>query len=257
VDGAISQPELDGDSVSNVGRLRLLLPHKARVGAVVIGLAGISVGAFAWFAIATHGTGADATSNALLGSCLLGSIAAAYGVWYGFSSLVSRRFAVDIGSVLQADAYSFLPLFALWLYLFQIPLTLSSAPSIATVALLLMLAVKAGLVARYSSVVRAVSVVFVATRVPLMLIAPLAAIVIGQRQGHHFSTEHGVLLDVWGRWDAEHYLTIATQGYHGKDVAFFPLYPFLVHVLGGFIGDHLIAGLLISNIAFAAALAYL
>jgi Gpi18-like mannosyltransferase len=257
VDATTSQPGLDGESVSIGGRVRIPLPLKARVGAVVTGLAGLSVGTFAWFVVATHADGIDASSDALLGVCLLSGVAAAYGLWLGFSALAAHRLGADYGTMLQADAYSFLPMFALWLYVFQFPPTLSSAPSIATAAVLVMLAIKIGVVARYSVMVRAISVVFFATRVPLMLIAPLAAIVIGQRQGHHFSTEHGVLLDVWGRWDAEHYLAIATQGYHGKDIAFFPLYPFLVRVLGGFIGDHLIAGLLISNIAFLLALAYL
>lgn len=257
VDAAASQPELGGHSVSSVGRFRHLLPRKARVGAVVILLAGITTGVFAWYAAATHGTGFTGDSDALFVACLACGIAGAVSLWYGFSALVAHRYSVDLGTVLQADSYSFLPLSVLWLFVFQIPPTLSSAPSIACLAALLMLAVKIGVLARYSNVVRTVAVVFTWTRIPLILLAPLAAIVIGQRQGQHFSAGHGILLDVWGRWDAQHYLSIATQGYHGIDVAFFPLYPFLVHVLGGFIGDHLIAGLLISNLAFAIALAYL
>ena len=257
MEAATSQPRLDGPLFGIVGRVRVLLPPKARVGAVVTGLAGISIGAFAWYALSIHSNGADASSNVLLATSLLLGMAAAYASWYGYSLWVAKHFDADLATVLQADSYSYLPFLSLWLYVFQVPPTLSSAPAIAAAALFLMLAVKTGITARYSDLVRAISVVFVATRVPLMLIAPLAAIVIGQRQGHHFSPEHGVLLDVWGRWDAQHYLQIATLGYHGKDVAFFPLYPFLVHVLGGVIGDHLIAGLLISNIAFLIALAYL
>jgi Gpi18-like mannosyltransferase len=257
VEAATSQPRLDGSAVGVVGRVRVLLPPKARVGAVVTGLAGISIGAFAWYALSIHLGGADASSDLLLSACLIAGLAMSYGVWFGYSLWAARHFDVDVASVLQADSYSFLPFLSLWLYLFQVPPTLSSAPAIAVAALLAMAAVKIGIVAKYSDLVRAVSVVFVATRVPLMLIAPVAAVMIGQRRGHHFSPEHGVLLDVWGRWDAQHYLAIATQGYHGKDIAFFPLYPFLVHVFGDLIGDHLIAGLLISNIAFLLALAYL
>ena len=224
---------------------------------MVTGLAGLSIGAFTWYAVSIHADGADASSSPFLALCLLGGIAGAYAAWYGYSTWAARHFDTDIDSVLQADSYSFLPLLSLWLYIFQVPPTLSSAPAIGAAALFAMIAVKIGIVARYSDLARAVSVVFVATRVPLMLIAPVAEIVIGQRQGHHFSTEHGVLLDVWGRWDAQHYLTIATQGYHGKDIAFFPLYPFLVHLFGDLIGDHLIAGLVISNVAFFLALAFL
>ena len=257
VDAATTQPRLDGSGMGVVGRVRFFLPPKARVGAVVTGLAGFSIGAFAWYAVSTHAEGADASSSLLLAACLLGGIAGAYAVWFGYSTWAARHFGVDVASVLQADSYSFLPFLSLWLYLFQVPPTLSSAPAIAAAAAFGMVAVKIGITAKYSDLVRAVSVVFVATRVPLMLIAPVAAIVIGQRQGHHFSTEHGILLDVWGRWDAQHYLSIATTGYHGKDIAFFPLYPFLVNVFGNLIGDHLIAGLVISNVAFFAALAYL
>jgi hypothetical protein len=257
VDAASTQPRRDSAVIGVVDRVRRLLPPKARVGAVVTGLAGISIGVFAWYALSIHAEGADASSSFLLVSCVFGGLAVAYGAWFGYARWLAAHFGGDAATMLQADSYSFLPFLSLWLYLFQVPPTLSSAPAIAAAALFLMAAVKIGILARYSDLVRSVSVVFVATRVPLMLIAPLAAIVIGQRQGHHFSTEHGVLLDVWGRWDAQHYLTIATQGYHGKDIAFFPLYPFLVHVTGDLIGDHLIAGLIISNLAFFLALAYL
>lgn len=258
VDATTSRPRLDGASPVGAGdRVRFFLPPKTRVGAVVTGLAGLSVGSFAWYSLSTRAEGADASSDLLLFACILGGLALTYGAWFGFSYWAAKHFDVGLGAMLQADSYSFLPFMMLWLYLFQVPPALSSAPAIATTAALLMAAVKLGIVARHSEMVRAVAVVFAATRIPLMLIAPLAAIVIGQRQGHHFSPEHGVLLDVWGRWDAEHYLNIATLGYHGKDIAFFPLYPFLVHALGGFLGDHLVAGLLISNIAFLIALAYL
>jgi hypothetical protein len=62
---------------------------------------------------------------------------------------------------------------------------------------------------------------------------------------------------VWGRWDAEHYLRIANQGYFGTEPAFFPLYPLLIRIVGGFTGSHLIAGLIVSNAASFLALLYL
>ncbi len=254
---ATAPPRLDGSSNDIVSRVRAYVPPKARVGAVVTGLAGLSIGAFAWYALSIHAEGALASSTASLVACVVAGLVAAYGSWFGYAAWASRYFGVELDTLLQADAYSYLPFLSLWLYVFQEPPTISSAPAVAAASIFLMAAVKLGIAARYSDLVRSVSVVFVATRVPLMLIAPLAAIVIGQRQGRHFSPQHGVLLDVWGRWDAQHYLDIATQGYHGKDVAFFPLYPALIHWLGNLIGDHLIAGLLISNLAFLAALAYL
>ena len=70
-------------------------------------------------------------------------------------------------------------------------------------------------------------------------------------------------LKIWARWDAVWYPTIATDGYHyvpGSElyaestVAFFPLYPLLIAVLKSIIGSALVAGMLISNVAFIGAL---
>ena len=46
-----------------------------------------------------------------------------------------------------------------------------------------------------------------------------------------------------------HYINIAATGYYGTDLAFFPLYPALIALLGQLTGNHLVAGLLISNAA--------
>lgn len=69
-------------------------------------------------------------------------------------------------------------------------------------------------------------------------------------------------LGIWNQWDASWYLGIAQHGYqlsaHGKsNLAFFPLFPLLLHCLApaGLPGPA--AGLLIANIAFLAALFYL
>jgi Gpi18-like mannosyltransferase len=68
------------------------------------------------------------------------------------------------------------------------------------------------------------------------------------------------------RWDSEWYLSIATHGYtKDKTTAFFPLYPYATRFLGKtinvFLHDYkwslMIAGLLIANIAFLAALLFL
>lgn len=56
----------------------------------------------------------------------------------------------------------------------------------------------------------------------------------------------------WAQWDGGHYYTIATSGYiEPNKFAFFPLYPLLVKVLSFFLFGHtLLAGLIISNVAF-------
>jgi len=58
------------------------------------------------------------------------------------------------------------------------------------------------------------------------------------------------------RWDSVWYLTIAAHGYAGnaRRMAFFPLYPALIRLLGALVGSDLIAGVLISLAAFVAAL---
>ncbi len=69
-----------------------------------------------------------------------------------------------------------------------------------------------------------------------------------------------LLLGVWQRFDANWYLHIAAQGYTPGDgtTVYFPLYPALMRLLGGLLaGNHLVAGLIISTVAYAGALYYL
>lgn len=59
----------------------------------------------------------------------------------------------------------------------------------------------------------------------------------------------------WSNFDGVHYLSIAERGYVQFEQAFFPLYPLLIKRLGMILNDNfLLAGLLISNISFIAAL---
>jgi hypothetical protein len=67
------------------------------------------------------------------------------------------------------------------------------------------------------------------------------------------------LVGVWERWDAVHYLALATVGYEGVsvgDTVFYPLYPLVVRgvarLLGGHVGG---AALAISTVAAVTALA--
>ncbi|MSO95846.1 MAG: hypothetical protein EXQ81_08645 [Thermoleophilia bacterium] len=67
-------------------------------------------------------------------------------------------------------------------------------------------------------------------------------------------------IDLWARWDSVWYLTIAEQGYHGaaETLAFWPLYPALVSLLGALLGGHdLTAGVLISLASLLGALVLL
>ncbi len=66
------------------------------------------------------------------------------------------------------------------------------------------------------------------------------------------------LFEVWTRWDAPHYLEIATSGYasSGEDrvfIAFFPLFPGLTRIVWTVIGDPLFAGFVVATVASLAA----
>ena len=60
------------------------------------------------------------------------------------------------------------------------------------------------------------------------------------------------------RWDSIHYLAIAEHGYaQAGDTVFFPLYPLLARALGYVLGSAPLAGIVISAVSFAVALALL
>ncbi|MBV8203420.1 MAG: hypothetical protein JO195_00155 [Candidatus Eremiobacteraeota bacterium] len=239
------------------GRRVWLLPRSARLGLALTAASGLTVGVFIWYLLATHAHLGDVASNLALAVFVLITPIVAAASWYLYARWISWTCNVSLEEMLKADAWSYIPFFALWAYIIAMPASLTAAAALSGTLLLLSAATKIGVLGRYYPMVHHVSVAFIATRLPLMVIAPLAAVVIGQRQGTHFAASHSVWLSVWGRWDAQHYLQIATNGYSGKEMAFFPLYPWLIHVLGGAIGNHLTAGLLISNLSFFVALGYL
>jgi hypothetical protein len=67
----------------------------------------------------------------------------------------------------------------------------------------------------------------------------------------------GLFLGVWQRFDTLWYLRIAQMGYSPNDgsTVYFPLYPLLTRLLGKILlGNYLVAALIISNVAYIAAL---
>ncbi len=67
-------------------------------------------------------------------------------------------------------------------------------------------------------------------------------------------------MEPWQRWDAIHYQAIAERGYQAYDTSLFtpPLFPWLIHGLSTLTGmGSLVAGILISNLAFLASLVVL
>jgi Mannosyltransferase (PIG-V) len=64
-------------------------------------------------------------------------------------------------------------------------------------------------------------------------------------------------IDIWARWDSVWYLMIAEHGYHAaaETLAFWPLYPALIAVLGAALGGHdLAAGVLVSLVSLLGAM---
>jgi len=59
------------------------------------------------------------------------------------------------------------------------------------------------------------------------------------------------LLEPWQRWDTMHYQAIAERGYTAFEMAYYPIYPFLMGWLAPiFGGNTLVSGLTISGLAF-------
>lgn len=104
--------------------------------------------------------------------------------------------------------------------------------------------------------VRYVLLLFVITRVVLLLIGDMSRVLLPE-SCHFPHTDFfsgRVSLDIWGEWDSGLYLKNAEELYpphleEGKsNYGFFPLYPSLIKILGMVIGSNLIAGIVISNI---------
>ncbi len=83
---------------------------------------------------------------------------------------------------------------------------------------------------------------FVITRAAITAAGVVALRVLLSNEGSEFThlLDGGAALDMWYRWDAGFYATIATEGYHwlnerqpNSDMAFLPLYPLLTHLVSG------------------------
>jgi Mannosyltransferase (PIG-V) len=222
---------------------------------VAVTLAGLTLGFFGWYAFFVPGLRGVAGEIGLIGAMLAGT-ALAIATWLGYSRYLSRRAAITLVRSLRYDALTWPPFLLLWLtFVSSSPLT--HGARLFLVAAALFAIGKVLIAARFNQTVREVLIDFGATRIAIVVIAELAAVIIGQRAGTHVQESSHVLLAVWGRWDAVHYLDIATQGYQGTNMAFFPLYPLLIRLVGALAGNHLIAGLLISSASFFLGLLYL
>ncbi len=218
--------------------------------------AGLTLGFFAWYAFILPLHRPTLVQAGLLGSLVAGPAVVTW-LWLRYSRYFSRRTGVLYERALQYDAISWLTFVLMWLA-FVLPLSFTHGGiRLFLYCLALFCLAKLAVAIRFNMTVRDVTVDFIVTRFTIIVIAELAAVIIGQRAGVHVQESRNLLLAVWGRWDAVHYIDIATIGYHGTDMAFFPLYPLLISALGLLIGNHLVAGLVVSNIALFFGLLFL
>lgn len=218
--------------------------------------AGLSLGFFVWSTVILP-THRPTLIEASLPLAPVAASALTLWAWLTYSRYFAARAGVLYPRSLQYDAIAWLPLLLLWLaFVLPVSFTHGGVRLFVYCSALLCL-IKWAVAARFNQTVRDVTIDYVISRFAIIVIAELAAVIVGQRPGEHVQESRNLLLAVWGRWDAVHYLDIATIGYHGTDMAFFPLYPLLVAAIGSVIGNHLIAGLLVSNVALFFALLFL
>ncbi len=222
--------------------------------AIAVALAGCTLGFVVWYGLLVPHLNPILANITLLLSVVVGPLTS-LALWRAYAIYFARRSGVTFARALEYDAYTWLPFLGVWLTFLFTPAIAREARLVA-LAVALFCTLKVIIAARFNQTVREVLFDFLATRAAILIIAELAAVIIGQRAGQHVQESSDALLAVWGRWDAVHYLDIATQGYAGTDMAFFPLFPALVAIVGGVLGNHLIAGLLISNGCFFFGLLY-
>jgi len=116
---------------------------------------------------------------------------------------------------------------------------------------------------RRSEAIWAVAPAFVVTRAAVLLVGLMAVYTIGYGPaGPPFRVSDSEVGNLLARFDTGWYLGIASRGYSAgsggqQNIAFFPLYPFLMSFVGRLFGGHLIAaGFVISLAAFYGALVY-
>ncbi|MEO9169835.1 MAG: mannosyltransferase family protein [Candidatus Baltobacteraceae bacterium] len=221
----------------------------------IVALTGLTLGFFGWFAYVVPYHSGVLSELGLPLSLVIG-LGLVLVAWHAYGEYFSRRTGVRFAHSLRYDAFTWMPFLLMWLS-FALSPRWGHGARLFVICIAFFCIAKVLIAARFNQTVREVLLDFVATRIAIIVIAELAAVIIGQRPGSHIQESSYVLLNVWGRWDAVHYLDIATQGYAGTDMAFFPLFPFLIRVVGDLAGNHLVAGLVISNVSFFFGLLFL
>jgi Gpi18-like mannosyltransferase len=102
---------------------------------------------------------------------------------------------------------------------------------------------------------------FFLTRILLLLVTYFGYILLTQDKYSSAPVHISTLISSWNHWDATRYLNIALMGYHQlpDDLAFFPLFPLLISLLGHPFGNgsYFLIGMLLSNLALLGTLFFL
>jgi len=215
---------------------------------LIVSAAGATLGFFGFYGFVLRVRASLAVDDVVFLIAIPLGVIAALAAWNAYARFFARHCAVPLETALGVDAFSWLALLIMWIGFLR-PFGASATGRGIAVAMVIFAFVKLAAAARFNAAVRDVAITFVVSRAAVIVIAELAAMVVAQRPGTHAVVSTIPILAVWGRWDAVHYIDIASSGYYGTDMAFFPLYPMLIALLGKLTGSHLVAGLVISNAA--------
>ncbi len=96
---------------------------------------------------------------------------------------------------------------------------------------------------------------FTTTRVLLILVTYIGVVLLTVPKYSSTPTYFHTLLAAWNHWDASNYVRIAQYGYqYVPDLAFFPLYPACIWLISHVVGNYILVGILLSNLALLGAL---
>jgi hypothetical protein len=85
------------------------------------------------------------------------------------------------------------------------------------------------------SLLKSIFPYFIGSRILFLVFTILAAVYFPIREGYlgkQFDSSVPYLVGVWGNFDGRHFLSIATEGYQKTNFAYFPLYPFIISLIG-------------------------
>ncbi len=104
---------------------------------------------------------------------------------------------------------------------------------------------------------------FLVSRLLIFSVGMAGDLMLPTDAGHWIANLNSPFLSMWAKWDSQYYVDIAENGYwyrpeQQSNVAFFPVYPLLMRLTAPLVGDDVIlAGFLLSNVAFLGALFFL